>query len=61
MPETISMFLIEYPKSVHSPDKLGRTLMKINQYGSGERKKQVEGMLSLDVDFWVQAHSEAIL
>jgi hypothetical protein len=61
MPETISMFLMAYPKSVHSPDKLGRTPKEINQYGTGECKKRVENMLSLDVDFWVQAHSEAIL
>jgi len=61
LPETVSVLLMAYPTSVIICDRSGQTPLEINQYRSGEHKKMVMELLQLDVEFWEEAHKEAIL
>lgn len=60
-PETLSMFLMASPPSIHSVDLKGRTLTELNQYRSGDNKQEVQDILDMGQDFWDQAHREAAI
>lgn len=61
-PETISVMLMAHPASTESRDKQGRTMIALNQNRSlDDGRDQVHQVLSLGVDFWNEAHQEAVL
>lgn len=59
-PETISILLMAYPESVDSQDIHGRSMSHLNDLRTDEAKTQIGEILTLGVDFWTQAHNEAV-